>query len=100
MAGEAEVNEALAAGAKFKPAIRTAYYDQDKDELTLEIRWGKLTIPRSDLLTFKDIEPEQMAEIYASHTGLHIDDIDFDVNSAGLLREVFRVLGASLTPSF
>ena len=100
MVAETEQNRALEAGARFKPAIQAAHYDYDKDELILETRWGKLAIPRAEIGIFKDVKPENMCEIYASHTGVHIDDIDLDVNSAGLLTEVFRHLGLALESSF
>jgi len=41
-----------------------------------------------------------MKDVYVSEAGIHIDDLDLDVNSAGLLEAIFRELGNSLASSY
>ncbi len=97
MVAKVELNKALEACSQYKPAIRSAHYNPEGDELTLDTPWGKLTLPRADIPIFRDVPPSRMRDMYISHTGLHIDELDLDVSSAGLLEEIFRELGQSLS---
>jgi hypothetical protein len=99
MVAEAELTRAHEAGARFRSAIRAAHYDVGRDEVTFDIPWGKLVVPRADIPTFKDVPPSHMEDLYLSHTGLHIDALDLDVSSDGLLAEIFRNLVRSLLAS-
>ena len=62
--------------------------------------WGTKTAKRSKVDVFRDVPPELMDKIYVSQVGIHIDEIDLDVNSAGLLASLFPELSDYLIHSY
>jgi len=100
MIDDAELSKALETGAGFKPAIRSVDYKSVQDELVFGTQWGNLTFARKDVPIFRDVAATRMKDVYVSEAGIHIDDLDLDVNSAGLLEAIFRELGNSLASSY
>src|SRR4051794_6242712 len=100
MATEAELRDALAAGRRFQPAIRKATYRQDTDQVVLATPWGEKLVYRTEIEEFQNVPIVFMHKIYASEVGLHIDDMDIDINSAGLLHDLFPDLRSNLSDSF
>jgi hypothetical protein len=85
MVSEAELTAARAAGSRYKAAISSVRYDAKADQVTLRTRVGDLTFRRTEIPYFRDVPPQQMVGLYVSQTGLHIDAVDLDVSSDGLL---------------
>lgn len=99
MLAEAEIRSALEAGARFKTAITHVAYEPIEDIVIMETPWGTLRVGRQAIPYFRNVPPETMADIYASQTGVHIDKVDLDVSSSGLLSHVFKDLEDELSDS-
>ncbi len=100
MVEEVELQAAIAAGERFLPTVLEARYDAIHDRVALVTHWGALIVNRKDVPDFRDVNPSAMEGIYASHTGIHIDDVDLDINSAGLLSALLHELKGRLANSF
>jgi len=101
MATEAEeLRNAQDAGAGFKPAIVKVEYDPASDRLVFYTPWGAKAVNRKRVEEFRDVAPAVMATVYASQVGIHIDELDIDINSAGLLFDLFHELRSNLSDSF
>jgi hypothetical protein len=100
MATEAEIRQALEAGQRFKPAILNVVYLPADDRMVFATPWGEKFAFRREIAELSNVPTELMSRIYASFGGVHIDEIDLDINGAGLLANLFPYLRAELANSF
>jgi hypothetical protein len=97
MVAEEEIRLAVAAGEKFRQAIYKVVYDAERDFLVFETPWGMLSIKRTVIPDLRDVSPKALHTIEVSSTAIHIGELDLDINSAGLLAEIFREIEDNLT---
>jgi hypothetical protein len=88
MISDKEVRRALEAGRRVRPAILSARYLAESDSIELVTAWCKLTVRRDKIEYFRDVPASAMANLYASELGVHIDECDVDLNSAGLIEYI------------
>jgi hypothetical protein len=100
MATDAELRNAMEAGAKFKQAILDVSYDRERDQLVLSTPWGSRVVNRKAIEEFRDVPAAAMTAVYASQVGIHVDALDIDINSAGLLADLFPEWRSNLSDSF
>ncbi len=100
MATEAEIQNALDAGRRFIPAIIAVRYLLDSDQVAFETPWGQRVVQRADIELLRSVPMQSMRIIHASQVGVHIDDMDLDINSAGLLATLFPDLRPALVNSY
>ncbi len=100
MATEAEVQDALDAGSRFTPAITKITYLIDSDTLVFATPWGERVANRADIELLRGVPLESMQKIHVSHIGVHLEDLDLDINSAGLLATLFPELRPYLVYSY
>jgi hypothetical protein len=99
MAADTELQDALAAGARFTPAIIKIAYSVESDTVTFATPWGDRVAKRGDIELLRTVPEDLMQKIYVSQVGIHIDDMDLDINSAGLLAALFPDLRSNLAKS-
>jgi hypothetical protein len=100
MITESEFRDATQAGDDFKQAILKASYGRENDRLIFLTPWGVFAIDRATIPEFKAATPGDLEKIYVSHTGVHIDELDIDINSAGLLTAIFDNIRSKLSNSY
>ena len=100
MATEAEYRRALDTGAAFRRAVLSLRYDQSNDAVIFETPWGERTAGRRSIEPLRNVPPDMMRKAYVSAVGIHIDELDIDISSAGLLLVLFPDLGPELSNSF
>ena len=96
MSSEAQYEAALRAGEKFEPTILSASYDQANDSLKIETRTVTFVIKRASIEPFRNVPPEAMKQMLWSPVGLHVDEYDVDVSSAGLINMIAHELVESV----
>jgi hypothetical protein len=100
MATETEYRRAVEAGNRFKIAVLEVRYDPLTDELMLRTAWGPRRLKRSAVDVLREVPPTLMSAVYASPVGIHLDVVDVDINSAGLLAQHFPELRPELVNSY
>lgn len=88
MISEAEIDRVLTASAKFKPVLLGAAYHAETDRIELRLSWCTLLVDRKQIAELKDLSPADLATVSVSPVGLHVENADIDINSAGLLGSV------------
>jgi hypothetical protein len=99
MIAEEELRRAIEAGKRFQQAVQWVKYDDRRDMITLGTPWGDFTIKREAVPVLRDVPRERLAKvgIETSPTAVHIEELDLDINSAGLLANLFQEIEGQLT---
>lgn len=100
MATEAQYERAQAASERYRAPLLAIAYDPASDLVFFETAWGPRSASRKDIDLLRDVSPQMVARAYISAMGIHIDEIDLDINSAGLLATIFPDLRGELSDSF
>jgi hypothetical protein len=100
MISDQEIQQAIAASEHFKPAILTARYYRDIDRVEFETPWCVISVNRNEIEEFRAVSPDDMETISVSDVGVHIDNADIDINSAGLIAEIAKRLETEVANSF
>jgi hypothetical protein len=100
MISEDDIHRATVAGARFKQAILSAKYHPDIDRVELVTPWCILIVERQRIEEFRQLSQSEMASITVSSVGIHIEQADVDINSAGLITEISQQLGNEVANSF
>jgi hypothetical protein len=100
MITQSELHKALEAGAKFDQAVTAVTYLQHQDMVLFTTPWGSLAFHRKIVPILCQIDPDSLSQIRISQTGLHIDNLDLDISSAGLLAQIFEYCAGELSKSF
>jgi hypothetical protein len=81
-------------------AILSATYHRDADRLELVTPWCILIIDRQRIEELRQVSQTDMETITVSAVGLHIENADVDINSAGLITEISQQLETQVAGSF
>jgi hypothetical protein len=100
MISDREIQQAIAASEHFKPAILAARYYRDSDRVEFETTWCVIIVNRNEIEEFRALSPNDMETISVSDVGIHIDNVDIDINSAGLISEIAKRLETEIASSF
>lgn len=95
-----EIERATEASRDFKQAIVAARYHIHGDKIELVTPWCVLVVDRKRIPELRDISIHDMETIIVSTTGLHIDAVDVDINSAGLLTDLARQIETEAALSY
>ena len=87
----------MQAEKEFQQAILWVKYDGPRDEIMLGTPWGAFIIKREAVPELRDVPREMLARIETSQTAIHIEELDLDINSAGLLASLFLEIEGQLT---
>jgi hypothetical protein len=97
---EEEYRSAIEASNRFKIPLFGISYNRHTDVIFFKTAWGERFAKHGDVPFLKDVPSDLLDKAYVSATGIHIDEIDFDVNAAGLLALVFPDLQPQLVNSY
>jgi hypothetical protein len=100
MISDREIERAIGASKHFKPAIQSARYYRDSDRVELVTTWCVIIVDRNEIEEFRSVSPNDMETISVSDVGVHVDNADIDINSAGLLSEIAKRLETEVAASF
>jgi hypothetical protein len=100
MISDEEITRITEKSAIFKPAVLDCRYDPKNDRVELVTSWCTLIVDRKRIVEFGSLSPRDMEAIYASETGIHIDAVDIDINSAGLVTDLCRQPENEVADSF
>jgi hypothetical protein len=92
MISDQDIERATKAGESFRPAIIACKYDPENDRVELATEWCTISIERKFIDELRDVSTDAMKNIYASQYGIHVDDVDVDINAAGFLVYIGRRL--------
>lgn len=85
MISEQDFAKAVDAGREFVPAITSCKYHPKHDQVELVTPWGTIIVNRLDIEELRGVTQHNMRSIQASSIGIHIEEKDIDINSAGLI---------------
>jgi hypothetical protein len=100
MISEHEIAQVVERNAAFKSAIIDCRYDPQTDRVELVTSWCTLIVERKRIGELESLSPNEIEGIYASETGLHIDIVNVDINSAGLITDLCQRLENDVAESF
>ena len=100
MISEQDIQRAAEAGAHFKPAILSVKYHRDTDRVELQTPWCTLIIDRQRIEELRGVSQTDMETISVSEVGIHVDNADIDINSAGLVTDIAKQLEDEVSNSF
>ena len=95
-----DIQRAAEAGAHFKPAILSVKYHRDTDRVELQTPWCTLIIDRQRIEELRGVSQTDMETISVSEVGIHVDNADIDINSAGLVTDIAKQLKDEVSNSF
>ena len=100
MISEQDIKRAAEASEHFKPAIISAKYYRDTDRVEFQTSWCLIIVDRHRIEEFRGISPNDMETISVSEVGVHVDNVDIGINSAGLITEIAKQLETEVADSF
>jgi hypothetical protein len=100
MISDEDIRRATEPGIERKQAILSATYHQDTDLLELVTPFCTLIIDRKSIDELRDLSQTDMETLTVSAVGLHIENADVDINSAGLITDLSQRLGNEVANSF
>jgi hypothetical protein len=100
MISEEEIERVTNVGTKFRQAILSAKYHSNTDRIELETPWCILIVDRQHIEELHSLSPTDLETITVSAVGLHIENADVDINSAGLITHLSRQLQNEVAGSF
>lgn len=100
MISDEDIQRAVKAGESFRPAITACKYDAESDRVELVTAWCIISVERTFIDELRDVSPAAIKNIYVSQYGVHVDDVDVDINSAGLIAYMGRRLADEAENSF
>jgi hypothetical protein len=100
MISEQDIQRAAEASARFKPAILSVKYHRDTDRVELQTPWCTLIIDRQHIEELRGVSQTDMETISVSEVGIHVDNANIDINSAGLITDVAKQLEDEVSNSF
>jgi hypothetical protein len=100
MISDQEIARVVEESGNFKPAVLACRYDAKTDSVELVTSWCTLVVDRKRIVEFSSATPHDMEAVYASETGIHIDAIEIDINSAGLITDLCQQLENEVAKSF
>jgi hypothetical protein len=100
MISDADIDRAVAASERFRPALTDAKYHADTDRLELRTSWCTIFVDCRQIAELRDISRHDLETVSVSAVGLHIDSADIDINAAGLLAYIARKLAKQAAKSF
>jgi hypothetical protein len=100
MISDQDIQRAVEASEHFKPAILSAKYYRDSDRVEFHTPWCIIIVDRSRIEEFRGVSPNDMETISVSDVGIHVDNADIDINSAGLITEIAKQLEIEVAGSF
>jgi hypothetical protein len=100
MISESEIAQATNVGEKVKQPILSAKYHNDTDRVELETPWCVLIVDRQRIEELRSLSRIELETITVSAVGLHVENADVDINSAGLITYLSRELEKEVSGSF
>ena len=100
MISDEQIAQVAERGADFKAAIIDCRYDAQNDRVELITPWCTIIVDRKRIGEFDALSRHHMEAIYASETGIHIDEAGVDINSAGLITDLCQQLEAEVAESY
>ncbi len=100
MISEQEIERAVEQSTNFKQVILDCRYDPEKDCVELVTPWCTLIVDRGHIAELIGLSAHDMETIHVSPTGIHIDAVDIDINSAGLITDLSKQLEKEAENSF
>jgi hypothetical protein len=100
MISEKEIERVTEQSANFRQIIRDCRYDPQTDRIELVTLWCTLSVDRSHIAELSALSAHDMEKIYVSPTGIHIEAVDIDINSGGLIADLCKQLGKEAEDSF
>lgn len=85
MVSDKDIQRAAKRGAKLHQMVQHVAYDPSSDKIELVMSWCTIKVDRRHIDEFRDVSPEAMKTIYSSAMGVHIDELDIDINASGLV---------------
>lgn len=99
MISDTDIDRAVAASERFKPALVGARYHADSDQIELRMSWCTIFIDRRQVAELRDVSPQALETISISSVGLHIEGADIDINAGGLLADIAKKLSKQAAKS-
>jgi hypothetical protein len=100
MISDEDIRRATEGDTEATQAILSAKYHRDTDRLELVTPWCILIIDRRRIEELRQVSQTDMETITVSPVGLHIENADIDINSAGLITEISQQLETEVAGSF
>ena len=100
MISEQDIQRAAEASTHFKPAILSVKYHRDTDRVELQTPWCTLIIDRQRIEELRGVSQTDMETISVSEVGIHVDNADIDINSAGLITDLAKQLEDEVSKAF
>jgi hypothetical protein len=100
MISEQEIKQVTELSANFRQVVLDCRYDPESDRIELVTPWCTLIVDRAQISELNGLSAHDMETIHVSPTGIHIDKVDIDINSAGLITDLSRQLLEDVKNSF
>lgn len=100
MISDEEIKRAMEEGKRHKPVILSCKYDPENDRVEFTTAWCVIAVDRKCIDELRDVPPALMNKIYISQFGVHLDEADIDINSAGLITFIGKQLETEAAGSF
>jgi hypothetical protein len=100
MISEQEIERVVEQSASFRQVILNCRYDPERDRVEFVTSWCTLIVDRAQIPEFNGLSAHDMETIHVSPTGVHIDTVDIDINSAGLITDLSKQLLEDVENSF
>jgi hypothetical protein len=100
MISEQEIEQVAKQSVDFRQLILDCRYDPEKDRVELVTPWCILIVDRAHIAELNGLSAHDMETINVSPTGIHIEAVDIDINSAGLITDLSKQLEKEAENSF